>query len=51
MGWLQMSKQELRRVEVLTEVLAGQDQLHLPSRQEGLSYAGVKSHLFIDGLA
>jgi hypothetical protein len=23
MGWLQMSKQELRRVEVLTEVLAG----------------------------
>ena len=24
MGWLQMSKQELRRVEVLTEVLAGQ---------------------------
>lgn len=23
MGWLQLSKQELRRVEVLTEVLAG----------------------------
>ena len=23
MGWLSMSKQELRRVEVLTEVLAG----------------------------
>ena len=23
MGWLQMSKQEFRRVEVLTEVLAG----------------------------
>lgn len=23
MGWLQMSKQELRRVEVLTEVLTG----------------------------
>ncbi len=37
MGWLQMSKQELRRVEVLTEVLAGSRTTELAAGVLGVS--------------